>query len=924
MNELQNFCLEELQPKEVQLLNKLHCYLRGSTEQAEQGFEIMSDALENVGFKNFLKKVKPSLYTDCLLSSEIDIVNATLNFLILLSEENEISEHVIRHDDELANRLNPLVSNEETVIAALHVINGFISVAEKLDNALPRTPRRHSINCSNISQFIILIPALNRHLQTYDPVQMSVYQCLIHILRIPNAKSIFLRENGAERIADLITGGNDGIISGCSLINTLLTNEEEHTCNTFNLILLKANIIASLLIELNSEAVGECLKALEIMAKSKIVVNAIAASPNILTLIDCLKFPPEEPNTIDSLKDALEITSLLAQNKTALTRFREVGFTLVLSDLLSNFNELNDRMQILLLSTLMDCTSDEHLMNELNIYNVEILLKLISLQGIANDIKTKILTQFAYFKQHQPILEPTQITLETAKQEEELKNMEKAMDITKKRLSQYETAYLSSTNTSQPEDFTLNSSTNHNQENQNENNEQHKTMRVPRKTLAQRKKRNAIIMKGFQVEDLAQHYGESIPPEPSTVIIPRVLKRSEEVKQNENNSIQVTSSQVSDGTTTNTKDNQKEESDKIISPRNKKEQNEKGDNEESKLLCDRLSLNRMKMPSIELISAEGNKEQLTFVSQLNAQSKNRGVCLNELYESQVSFNKTMNKIITVVIPQLIKINKEFANIFPSFERLAKFHEQLEIDLKVLVDNNQKYDVDVCDVISKMLNNSEFMKEYERYWINIEMDKVRTLREQSDTSKKLKEFDKEGLIVEKLILLPMDRFRRFIPIIDAFVHNTPDCCVEHDNIVKAYSDIVYLIAFFDEKRQIQQGLAKIKKLQKEVEGFDVIGVVLSDIQLCVKVGKKPETLKVIVVGQDNGIVQLIGIKKKKKTLSVKWKYIIDKSTILIPNDNKITITTKDQTGKSCEITLTFKFSRECDEWYQMVLKTLNNC
>ncbi|EDR27127.1 hypothetical protein EDI_209450 [Entamoeba dispar SAW760] len=923
MNELQNFCLEELQPKEVQLLNKLHCYLRGSTEQAEQGFEIMSDALENVGFKNFLKKVKPSLYTDCLLSSEVDIVNATLNFLILLSEENEISEHVIQHDNELANRLNPLISNEETIIAALHVINGFISVAEKLDSALPRTPRNHSINCSNISQFIILIPALNKHLQTYDPVQMSVYQCLIHILRIPNAKSIFLRENGAERIVDLIAGGNDSTNSGCSLVNTILTNEEEHTCNTFNLILLKANIIASLLTELNSETVGECLKTLEIMARSKIVVNAIAASPNILSLIDCLKFPPEEPNTIDSLKDALEIISLLAQNKTALTRFREVGFTLVLSDLLSNFNELNERMQILLLSSLMGCTSDEHLMNELNIYNVETLLKLISLQGIANDIKTKILTQFVYFKQHQPIIEPTQITLESAKQEEELKNMEKAMDITKKRLYQYETTHFPLHNTSQPEDSTLNSSTNSNQENQNEISEQHKAMRVPRKTLAQRKKRNAIIMKGFQLEELAEHYGESIPPE-SSVITPRVLKISEEMKQNESNSIQSTSPQVSINTTTNTKDIQKQESVKVISPRNKQEQNENRYNEENKLLCDRLSLNRMKMPSIDLISAEGNKEQLTFVSQLNAQSKNRGVCLNELYESQVSFNKSMNKIVTVVIPQLIKINKEVASIFLSFEQLAKFHQQLEVDLKELVDNNQNYDVDVCDVISKMLNNSEFMKEYEKYWINVEMDKVRTLREQPEISKKLKEFDKEGLIVEKLILLPMDRFRRFVPIIDAFIHNTPDCCVEHDNIVKAYSDIVYLISFFDEKRQIQQGLAKIKKLQKEVEGFDIIGVVLSDIQLCVKVGKKPETLKVIVVGQDNGIIQMVGIKKKKKTLSVKWKYTIDKSTMLIPNDNKITITTKDQTGKACEIILTFKFLRECDEWYQMVLKTLNNC
>ena len=59
---------------EQNLCKRLYEYLQGSPEQQEKGLEFMSESLEKKLFTDFLLKIKPTLFTECLYSTDFDVI----------------------------------------------------------------------------------------------------------------------------------------------------------------------------------------------------------------------------------------------------------------------------------------------------------------------------------------------------------------------------------------------------------------------------------------------------------------------------------------------------------------------------------------------------------------------------------------------------------------------------------------------------------------------------------------------------------------------------------------------------------------------------------------------------------------------------------------------------------------------------------
>ncbi|ELP85285.1 hypothetical protein EIN_084970 [Entamoeba invadens IP1] len=927
------YALEPLQPKEETLLAKISSLIEGTPEQAEQGLDIMSEALENQSFEIFLTKVNPTLYTNLLSKQNPDVIDAVLNFLILVSETEMLSKRVVETNHQIPDLLLPLLDQEDFLTATIHVIGGLVSAAsgDRLGGQRsPRSPRTPSEGKADdaLGNYVVLLPGLTKHLQMYDPLQIAVYPIICRLLVLPGASSLFFREGGSDKIKEMLNCGNDAVGMACHLIAHLLVNADEKQRDTFCLLMIKAEVLQGLLTGTTGETVAECLRCLSLMCRSKNAIPAIASSPTIIQLVDCMKYPPVEPHTLNSLEDALSVISCIIQIKSAVVRFREVGFTLALTELFANFNEMNDRMQVYLMNTLMEAITDDGLMSELSVYNVEEQLKKVHATGLLENTTNIAIQRTENYKAKKSLIGSVQATLQG--NNEELKTMEKAMDITKKRLTSKE-----------EED---------NVEPQNErieNTEDIKrdinmrashSIRTPRKINGERKKRNAMIMRGFSVESLAEHYGEpmTLPKQPSVPLItPRILQEvhNEENKRSklqENTSIEthpqeppkeVIKEMGTELPKTSTKIieiHPPKEKDLKVEQIDEKEPPDAANITKSVDSSDRLSLGNMKMPSVgEVISAKGNQEQVAFVSQVNAQAKQRSVCLSDFYQSQKAFNIVFTKLVKEVIPQLFKISMESKLAFPCADELLQFHIGVENALKELIEKNKEFDADVSYLFSNILNDVDSMKIIERYWIDVELEKVRRLRENSDIAKKLKEYDKEGFCIEKVVLQPMERFRRFVPTVDSFAHNTPDCCVEHDNIVKVYEDLVYLIAYLDEKRQAHQGEEKMEHLRDTVTGFDFIGIVILDNELCVKIGKKAYTLKVVVVSGDENLT-MVGITEKKKKSQVKWTFLINKSTPLTVKEKKVLMNTKDSKKVPVDVQITFRSTKEAEDWYKVCL------
>ncbi|KAL7715081.1 DH domain-containing protein [Entamoeba marina] len=873
--------LVELSTKEEALLNKLLVYLHGSAEQCEQGFELMSEALNSSAFQQFLLKIHPRLYTTLLLNDS-DISYSCLTFLLLATDTKDFSSHLLKNQQDFATILSGLLSDADDTI-----VRASFHLCEKL------------LSYENPSYFIPLIPQLTRHAFPYDILHSTSLTIISRLLTSTTSALSFFKNSGVSVLAELLNGSVGNIADACNIFIQILTcnpdlSEHQNFNDSLTVFIIKENLPSLLLAGTSGDAAPECMKVLACYVNYTGTIPALAASTNLLVLVDALQL--YEQNTTEVLTDALTVIKAIISFKHARSKFRAIGFSAALITLITHSDEIGVNNTVITCQIINDIADDEALLNELIIYQADealSTLKLPATSELCDSARSKI--------SHR--VKPSRKS--TQEEGDSIKSLEMAMSLSKAQGS-----------ISAPDSSKVLSPRSR-----------------ERKSIS-RKKRNAMIMKGFDVNDLAEHFTDG----PQQVMdTPRILKSPTLEDRSRGESIEkLYKKQQKNATSPDIKADLSKPSSNVIEihkhetkqeaettkPNDTKDKKETKDTEGTKeeKKSSRLSLQTLKLPSVEVISSEGNKEQLAFVSQLNAQSNNRKRCLEELLQGQKTFNSILIEVVGKVVPDLEKLTKKVTTAFPIFEILYELHKTFETQLETILKSDIT-EIDASIIFRDMLDNKKCMKAYEKYWRRVDVDNVRYLRDIPEVGKKMKELDKSGIVLEKIVLQPMDRFRRFASIIDILVKNTPDYCIEHENIVNVQTDIEYLIAYFDEKRQANMGSLKIRKYRQNVNGFNVDGEVLLDGEIYAKAGKKAELLTVVLVKQEKELI-IIGVGKKKKQALVKWTFAIETSTVIVVKDMKLFITLSEKEKikvKSGELQLQFRIQNELNQWVGIITK-----
>ncbi|KAL7715799.1 DH domain-containing protein [Entamoeba marina] len=860
---LQTYQMSPFSETEIALFNNLYTQFNSTTTGAENGLEVMTDSLSSNAFQSFLTKVNPKLYTNLLNSEDSDVVVSCLNFILMASDIDQFPLVVVKNDNQFIKVISSIIESRDDsqIVITLNILEKFI-------------------NKLNQSYFISIIPTLINHLQSYDEYHQTSFNCIQHLLTDDSCQTNFIENDGITVIHEMLSENIRKVANACNLLSTITQTINSNKVELFISKVIHFDIQSLLLQQCIGDAAPECLKTLVGLSQFDIFTQELINSESFFILMNCLEFKPTSPYSLQCIKDAILIIEKLVQKNDVLEKLEDIGFSSSLISLLKNNKVIGIDTCSIIFTILDKIIVNVVLLKELCVHHILDVMDSISI-NVNDTTKTNLYLKIVELCNKNNV-EIHQIPIK-----------QKDTNI-QKQIESVHVSSLSNDNVYQLNSGKLSPSLSRDKQTE------YLSPRSREQKSFSRMKRKAMLMKGFNINDLSEQFKDNDSTTPSSLSINRPLILQSPPKDSTKDKNELICQSTNESTNDVLIEQPKFDSKRYV---------EEKVNPKPTLQQLKLSLRKSEQHN------QAQKED-SFTSFIVSQQKNRKRYLEELLKRQKSFNEDLNKTANVVVPELEKITPKATATFVGFDIITELHLWIELELENVINNDER---DVSDVFEELLDNKKYMKAYEQYWLYADVDNVKYMREIPEVTKRLKEFGKQSFLLEKMLLQPMDRLRQFVSILDNFVKYTPECCIEHDKLQAVHMDLVYLIAYFDDQRQSNIGVLKLHKYKQNFSEFVSSGKVLLDNELYVKIGKKTDIVTVVLVKQEH-LLLILGVGRKKKVNSVKWSYVIcEEMTVSIKDMMVIINVSGKEKPKSKVLKLVFKNEKERDVWYSIIAK-----
>ncbi|EKE40117.1 hypothetical protein ENUP19_0046G0047 [Entamoeba nuttalli] len=358
---LSDLIIERLEGNELQLAKILYSLLHSEEEEEVfKGVCALIDGCENIGFKRFILKIKPTLYSFILIKNfetRYEILGGLLAFIRTMDREVDgYVDFCIKNDKYFVPFLqealiDPEVSQEQkrNILFTIKTMLNNTQLAGVVSSFIPSVMLEYSPTTPNrdLAAFI-LFRIVNLTLQN---------------------EVVFIKNNGFERIYNIIESEDpNDITTGVTLLVRIFSGKDQKTMNIFNKHLLQTNLLEKLrnyLDSLKGDLLLRVLKLLRLLIRNEGNLQRFCEEGIMLYLMSLIEFPFKDGVDGECVSVAFNIIQYVFYSPETKSLPKEYGFTNKLIQGIQHHKELQSFTIDVILNTMNNVLYDEEMVNQL-------------------------------------------------------------------------------------------------------------------------------------------------------------------------------------------------------------------------------------------------------------------------------------------------------------------------------------------------------------------------------------------------------------------------------------------------------------------------------------------------------------------------------------------------------------------------------